>query len=105
MSRQFQRTVEDFECGNCGAQVTGTGYTNHCPACLWSRHVDVQPGDRAAQCQALMRPVRAHLDHGAFIITHECTRCGVRKLNKAARSDDRDLLIALSATGWDQLPR
>ncbi|MEK7158524.1 MAG: RNHCP domain-containing protein, partial [Patescibacteria group bacterium] len=47
MSRTFQRRVEDFTCESCGAQVTGDGYTNHCPQCLVSKHVDVYPGDRA----------------------------------------------------------
>jgi hypothetical protein len=56
MAKKFTRRIEDFLCGNCGATVTGDGYTNHCPACLWSQHVDINPGDRAAACGALMRP-------------------------------------------------
>lgn len=102
MGKRFTRTVEDFTCTNCGAHVTGTGYTNHCPQCLWSRHVDVMPGDRAAQCGALMRPVRTHLDHGEFVINHECTGCGAQKRNKATRADNHDLLIALA--GVNDLP-
>ena len=51
---RFTRVVEDFTCGQCGAAVTGDGYTNHCPLCLWSRHVDINPGDRAAECGGLM---------------------------------------------------
>jgi hypothetical protein len=46
--RRFQRTIEDFECERCRMLVTGSGFTNHCPACLWSKHVDVHPGDRQA---------------------------------------------------------
>jgi hypothetical protein len=46
--RNFQRCKEDFRCGHCGHLERGDGYTNHCTACLWSAHVDIQPGDRAA---------------------------------------------------------
>ena len=56
-TRRFARTVEDFVCEKCGTQVEGDGYTNHCPHCLWSRHVDVNPGDRKATCKGMMEPV------------------------------------------------
>src|SRR3989338_8156335 len=48
-SRRFQRTKEDFTCERCGFFVRGSGYTNHCPQCLWSKHVDVNPGNRQAE--------------------------------------------------------
>ncbi|MBR6751902.1 MAG: RNHCP domain-containing protein, partial [Alphaproteobacteria bacterium] len=44
--KQFVKRVENFTCAHCGAEVFGNGYTNHCPKCLWSRHVDNNPGDR-----------------------------------------------------------
>src|ERR1041384_6574945 len=98
MARRFTRVVEDFTCGNCGRAVSGGGLTNHCPACLFSRHVDVHPGDRAAQCGALMRPLSARYERGRFEILHECAGCGARKPNRAAPRDDKDLLISLMAT-------
>jgi hypothetical protein len=52
-SRKFQRTREDFTRERCRTFVKGGGYTNHCPECLWSKHVDVNPGDRQATCQGL----------------------------------------------------
>ncbi|HQY53570.1 MAG TPA: RNHCP domain-containing protein [Ignavibacteria bacterium] len=39
MDRKFQKRTEDFTCGNCGCKVTGDGYTNHCPECLYRMHV------------------------------------------------------------------
>jgi len=93
----FTRTIEDFTCAHCGRQVRGTGYTNHCPRCLWSRHVDVNPGDRAADCGGLMPPISAMLKGDQFVIMHECERCGHRRPNRSAPRDDRDLLIALMA--------
>ena len=53
----FTKTVEDFNCAHCGAVVHGNGYTNHCPHCLYSRHVDNNPGDRLATCGGMMRPI------------------------------------------------
>ncbi len=94
---RFQRRVEDFICGTCGRGVVGSGFTNHCPACLWSRHVDNAPGDRAAECGGLMRPVAARYERGRYVLLHECQRCGVRKPNRAAAADNSELLIQLVA--------
>ena len=52
--KKFIKVKEDFVCEHCGAEVKGDGYTNHCPKCLWSKHVDVHPGDRAAECGGMM---------------------------------------------------
>jgi hypothetical protein len=96
-SKQFQRRTEDFTCERCGYFVTGTGYTNHCPKCLWSKHVDVNPGDRLATCGGRMEPVGIHLDAGEYAILHRCITCGHEKWNKASNNDDVDLIIELSS--------
>lgn len=88
MSRRFTRTREDFTCFNCAARVAGDGYTNHCPACLWSRHVDVRPGDRAAVCRAPMEPVDVLYERGRYVIVHHCAGCGARRRCRAAADDD-----------------
>jgi len=98
-SGRFTRRTEDFTCLACGSPVTGNGYTNHCPACLWSRHVDNFPGDRAATCRGLMEPVGAELDHGAWVVIHRCTGCGAIKRNRAAPEDDREVLLPLLQPG------
>jgi hypothetical protein len=56
-------------------------------------HVDIDPGDRAARCRALMEPVQLLYERGRFVIVHECTGCRVRKRNRAARDDDVDQLM------------
>ncbi|MGH3544510.1 MAG: RNHCP domain-containing protein [Mycobacteriales bacterium] len=98
---RFQRRVEDFRCGNCGEPVAGSGFTNHCPSCLWSRHVDIDPGDRAADCGALMAPLSATYQRGRYVLLHHCQGCGARKPNKAAAADDREMLIALTAVPFE----
>lgn len=96
MSKKFQRTKEDFVCAKCGSNVRGNGYTNHCPCCLWSKHVDVNPGDRKASCRGLMEPIGVESQGGEYIITHHCITCGVEKRNKAAKNDNFDVLVQLS---------
>ncbi len=91
----FIRRTEDFVCGHCGAEVVGDGYTNHCPRCLWSRHVDVDPGDRAAECLGLMRPIAVELVKDRFVITTRCETCGHTRRNRAGDGDNRDTLIAI----------
>ncbi len=95
MSKRFRRYIEDFICGHCGASVTGDGYTNHCPECLWSRHVDVHPGDRAASCLGMMKPVGFTIKHGDYILTHRCTTCGMEKKNKTSKKDNFEAILTL----------
>jgi rubrerythrin len=94
--KQFERRVEDFVCSNCGAEVVGNGYTNHCPECLWSKHVDVNPGDRSANCGGMMEPVSLEKKNGSFYIVHECEKCGHVKNNKTVEGDNFDVLVKLS---------
>lgn len=95
--KSFTKTVENFTCAHCGAAVFGNGYTNHCPHCLWSRHVDNNPGDRAASCHGMMRPTSVVPDGDKFIITHVCDVCGKTKRQRTCDADSIDAIIELSA--------
>lgn len=92
----FQRRKENFICGHCGFAVLGSGYTNHCPKCLYSKHVDIHPGDRAELCQGLMKPIAAEMDHGEYIITHRCESCRAVRKNKSVPEDDFEQIIKLT---------
>ncbi len=98
--KRFTKNDSGFTCAHCGREVPPLGYTsrNHCPYCLWSLHLDENPGDRASDCRGLLRPVTAepHPKRG-FIVTHRCESCGALRRNKAAEDDDRNLLIRLTA--------
>lgn len=83
----FKRTKENFTCEKCGFKIVGDGYTNHCPQCLWSKHVDIEPGDRQASCGGLMRPVRIEKDGGGYAVLHRCITCGHEKRNKLQKED------------------
>jgi hypothetical protein len=97
--KKFQRKIEDFTCNQCGFSVKGNGYTNHCPKCLWSRHVDINPGDRSATCGGMMEPSGIELKEGECDITHICKKCGKVQKNKSAKDDDFDILIKIGTRG------
>lgn len=93
----FIKNKEDFVCEKCGNKVVGSGYTNHCPHCLWSKHVDVNPGDRASDCGGMMKPVAIEKEGREYIIRHKCIKCGYEKPNKAVKEDNFDMIIQVSA--------
>jgi rubrerythrin len=93
---KFIKHKEDFTCDKCGTLVHGNGYTNHCPKCLWSKHVDTNPGDRAAECAGLMEPVGLLITGHNQEIVHRCKKCGKQLTNRVSSLDDSDALIALS---------
>lgn len=89
----FRRVVEDFTCTHCGKLVVGDGYTNHCPHCLYSKHVDTSPGDRAADCGGSMAPVEARVDTNGDRkrLVHRCSICGHEKVNDLEDTDNTEL--------------
>lgn len=93
----FIKNKENFICEKCGTEVEGNGYTNHCPSCLWSKHVDIEPGDRLNECNGLMEPVRVEKKGKEYTIIHRCTKCGLEKPNKAVPNDNFEMLVQISA--------
>lgn len=89
----FIKREENFVCERCGEKVAGNGYTNHCPKCLWSKHVDVEPGDRLSKCNGMMEPIFLDFSNGVFSIIHKCVKCGLEKKNIASPGDNTDVLI------------
>jgi rubrerythrin len=93
MVKKFQRTKEDFDCEQCGAEVMGNGYTDHCPVCLFGKHVDIFPGDRLEECQGLMEPVAILQKKGKEFLEYQCQKCGYTIVNKVAAEDSREALL------------
>lgn len=91
----FIKKVENFTCQHCGAEVKGNGFTNHCPKCLWSKHVDNDPGDREAICGGMMRPYDLYYRRHEWIISHRCETCGFTRSDKIRPEDDFDQAIEL----------
>lgn len=95
--KRFTRTQEDFTCLICGQIVKGTGYTDHCPNCLWSLHVDINPGDRKSECLGLMEPIGAIQEKGRWRIVYKCKSCGYTHPNRTTDNDNTEVIIELSS--------
>ena len=101
MSRRKENT--GFICENCGREVLplrNGGYRNHCPFCLFSKHVDTTLGDRREECCGLMKPVGLRYKSGkGFQIVHRCLQCGEERVNKIAEGtiqpDNIEALVKL----------
>ena len=87
-----------FKCGHCrqfiGAPIAGGRQRNHCPNCLYSRHVDdTMPGDRKSTCGSIMKPVGLmSRRNGELVLIHECLGCGKQDPNRIAADDNPVLL-------------
>ena len=83
-----KRENTGFICAHCGypvAPVDTGSYRNHCPRCLYSRHVDVRPGDRASACGGLMAPIGIRLSGSkGWQLVHRCEACGAVSVNRVA---------------------
>lgn len=58
--------------------------------------MDVNPGDRAALCGGLMKPIEVVQEAGGYILMHKCSTCGYVKKNKLARTDNMKAVVELA---------
>jgi len=102
MSRDQENT--GFTCEQCGqlvVPVTNGSYRNHCPFCLFSKHVDILLGDRRSKCGGSMKPIGIQYKSGkGYQIIHRCLRCGEQSVNRVAENtvqpDNMEQVIKLS---------
>ena len=93
--KRFSKKIESFVCEHCGQETQGDGYTNHCPRCLWSKHVDKNPGDRQEECGGLMKPIDIYFKKQEWVVVHRCERCGLERRNRLSDTDDFDEVVRL----------
>ncbi len=102
---------EGFVCTHCGAHVvtsavwSGVQNRNHCPFCLWSRHLDwLSPGDRLSACKSPMRPLGVTAKStrnkygpagGELMLIHECVECEKLSINRLAADDDPETIYGI----------
>ena len=57
--KKFNMIDEEFICENCKNKIKPLGYTarDHCNYCLYSKHLDIFPGDRKNTCKGLLKPI------------------------------------------------
>ena len=92
---------ESFVCKVCGREVfpegAGSRHRNHCPNCLTSLHVDIEPGDRASNCGGYMEPVAVFVrKNGEWAIIHRCKKCGALNANRIAADDNPLKLMSIA---------
>ena len=75
----------------------GGRHRNHCPLCLYSKHVDrSHPGDRRSDCRSLMEPIGTfHRPNGEQMVVHRCGGCGAERHNRIAADDNAVALLRL----------
>ena len=96
--KKFIMRDEEFICENCHKNVNRLNYTarDHCPYCLYSKHVDITPGDRLNECKGLLEPVLIEKFKDTYKIVYKCKKCKQIHKNIMARDDDYNKIIELS---------
>ncbi len=89
---------EGFKCIICNQKVKPLKYSarNHCPFCLYSIHIDINPGDRENKCKGLLKPIGIIKFKHSYKIIHKCDRCKLLVKNIIADDDDINIIIELS---------
>ena len=100
MGANFTEIDEEFICENCNRNVPKLNYTarDHCPFCLYSKHVDINPGDRSNKCQGLLKPIGIEKYKNTYKIIYKCSKCGQLHKNIIATDDDFDIIIKLTSS-------
>ena len=96
--KRFNMIDDNFICDNCGKNITKLNYTarDHCNYCLYSKHVDILPGDRKNTCQGMLKPIGIEKFKDTFKIIYQCEKCHTIHKNIMANDDNMDLIIELS---------
>lgn len=96
--KRFTMKDENFLCENCGQLVLKLNYTarDHCNKCLYSKHVDINPGDRLNNCEGLLVPIGIEKFKDSYKIIYKCDKCGEYHKNIMANDDNMDEIIRLS---------
>lgn len=101
---------QEFICSHCGRKVfydrsIGTRHRNHCPYCLWSKHVDLDDsGDRKSACQTEMEPIGLtfkqegidkyeKIKQGELMLIHQCLKCNKISINRLAADDNSQVIL------------
>ena len=88
-SKRFKMVDEPFLCENCLKMVEPLKRTarDHCNYCLFSKHVDIFPGDRKNSCQGLLIPIAVE--------KYKCDDCNTIHKNIMAEDDNFDEILKL----------
>lgn len=96
--KRFNMIDDEFICEHCGKKVSKLNYTarDHCNYCLYSKHVDILPGDRKNTCHGLLKPIGIEKYRDTYKIIYQCEKCHETHKNIMANDDNMDEIIKLS---------
>ena len=96
--KRFNELDEEFICLNCGKKVDKLEYSSrdHCPHCLYSLHVDINPGDRQNNCKGLLKPIDPEKFKDTYKIIYKCEKCNQLHKNIMAKDDNYEEIIKLT---------
>ena len=96
--KRFNMIDDEFVCENCGEIVNKLKYSarDHCPFCLFSKHVDINPGDRLNTCRGLLVPIDIEKYKNTYKIVYKCSKCNQIHKNIMAIDDNMEKIIDLS---------
>lgn len=97
--KNFSKLDEEFICEHCKKYVKKLNYTSrdHCPYCLHSKHVDVNPGDRSNTCKGLLKPIGIEKYKNSYKIIYKCNKCNEVHKNITANDDNFEEIIKISS--------
>lgn len=106
--KKFNMIDEEFICEKCGKNVDKLNYTarDHCPYCLYSKHVDIMPGDRLNECRGLLVPINVEKFKDTYKIIYKCNKCNSLHRNIIAKDDDfNEILNIIKKDFCDMNPK
>lgn len=112
MKLKTEQKKDEFICNNCEEQIffsefIGTLNRNHCPYCLWSKHLDLEKaGDRKSNCKMGMKPIGltfkqkrvdkyGKIRQGELMLIHKCVKCGKISINRLAGDDNSEIIMKI----------
>lgn len=96
----FKMINTSFLCEKCWKKVSkhpSWSARNHCPFCLYSKHLDKDfPWDRASSCWSLMQAIwKDYHKNKWWMIVHQCCECWKKIPNMLARDDAIEIFAEL----------
>ena len=100
--KKFNTLDAEFICEFCNKKVNKRIDTSrdHCPYCLYSKHVDINPGDRLNTCLGLLKPIGIEKYKNTYKILYRCQKCNQNHKNIMARDDDMNKIIEVSKSEY-----
>jgi DNA-directed RNA polymerase subunit RPC12/RpoP len=96
--KKFTMIDENFTCEVCGNEVNKLQRSarDHCNRCLCSKHLDIYPGDRKANCGGILIPISIEKGNKDKLkIVYKCSKCGEIKKNVAADDDNFEKILEI----------